>query len=139
MKKSRLLNDQISSLIARLGHGDTICICDAGLPVPDGVQRIDLAVSEGVPGLLVTLDAIIFEMMVESALMADELAVGQSDLYAGVTNSLNDLRQSQGNALLVETVPHDQFKHHSTKCKAIIRTGEFTPYANIILSAGVVF
>ncbi|PFV41789.1 D-ribose pyranase, partial [Bacillus cereus] len=38
-----------------------------------------------------------------------------------------------------EYVSHEQFKEHTKKAKAIIRTGEATPYANVILHAGVIF
>ncbi len=37
-----------------------------------------------------------------------------------------------------EYVSHEQFKEHTKKAKAIIRTGEATPYANVILHAGVI-
>ena len=49
MKKGTLINSEISHLVARLGHGDAVTICDAGLPVPPGVPRIDLAVCRGLP------------------------------------------------------------------------------------------
>jgi D-ribose pyranase len=39
----------------------------------------------------------------------------------------------------IETVPHDTFKKQTRSVRAVIRTGEFTAYANIILVAGVVF
>ncbi len=45
MKRGELLNSYLSGLIADLGHKDKIVIADAGLPVPEGVEKIDLAVS----------------------------------------------------------------------------------------------
>ncbi|NLZ54216.1 MAG: D-ribose pyranase, partial [Thermoanaerobacteraceae bacterium] len=57
MKKRELLNSEISYLISKLGHTDTIVISDAGLPVPKGVQRIDLALIPGKPSFLDVLDA----------------------------------------------------------------------------------
>jgi D-ribose pyranase len=39
----------------------------------------------------------------------------------------------------IVTVPHQSFKAQTHSARAVIRTGEFTPYANIILEAGVVF
>jgi len=49
MKRTTLLHAELSEVIARLGHGDLLVIGDAGLPIPDGPRRIDLAVSAGVP------------------------------------------------------------------------------------------
>ncbi len=36
MKKGALLNSEISHVVSRLGHTDSLVICDAGLPVPAG-------------------------------------------------------------------------------------------------------
>ena len=51
MKKTPLLNAELSAAIARLGHGDIIVIGDAGMPVPAGTPCIDLALTAGVPDL----------------------------------------------------------------------------------------
>ena len=39
----------------------------------------------------------------------------------------------------VEVVSHDELKRLSQGARAAVRTGEFTPYANIVLFSGVVF
>ncbi|SUB14264.1 D-ribose pyranase [Pantoea agglomerans] len=52
MKKGRLLNAELSHVIARLGHTDTLTIADAGLPIPAGPQRIDLALTPGTPDFM---------------------------------------------------------------------------------------
>jgi len=39
----------------------------------------------------------------------------------------------------VELVSHEELKRLSQKAAAVVRTGEFTPYANVILYSGVVF
>jgi D-ribose pyranase len=36
----------------------------------------------------------------------------------------------------IETLPHSEFKKLTGSTKAIIRTAEFTPFANVILVAG---
>ncbi len=43
MQKGGMLNSSIAKVLADLGHTDTIVIGDCGLPVPAGVQKIDLA------------------------------------------------------------------------------------------------
>lgn len=132
MKKTGIINAPIAALIAELGHGDTICIGDAGLPIPDHVQRIDLAVKAGVPAFLTVLETVLEELAVEGAVLAQEL-MGNADYYNQVLAVLPT------DEVRVELVSHTEFKERLNDVKAVIRTGEFTPYANVILRAGVVF
>lgn len=46
MKKGTVLNSEISSVISRLGHTDTLVVCDAGLPIPNSTARIDMALTQ---------------------------------------------------------------------------------------------
>ena len=130
MKKGPLLNIALSQLIASLGHGDMVVIGDAGLPVPPGVQVIDLALTRGVPGFLQTLTTVLAEMQVEQHVLADELP-GKNPLVAAAIDGLGLPGRS--------TVAHAEFKRMTSGARAVVRTGECTPYANIILVAGVVF
>jgi D-ribose pyranase len=131
MKKTALLNQPISAIIAGLGHRDTIVIADAGLPIPEGPVRIDLALTKGTPSFLQTLEAVLTEMQVERAIIAEEMLQVSADLQPAITKRLGDLP--------VDTMSHEEFKERICSAKAVIRTGQFTPYANIILVAGVVF
>jgi D-ribose pyranase len=131
MKKIGLLNQPISSVIAGMGHKDTLVVADAGLPIPPETQRIDLALTEGVPGFLDTLRAILTEMEVERAVVAEEMLEASPEIYQGLRDLLGDVP--------IETVTHEDLKARSRSARAVVRTGEFTPYANVILVAGVVF
>ena len=131
MKKTTLLNQPISAIIAGLGHRDTIVIADAGLPIPEGPVRIDLALTKGVPSFLQTLEVVLTEMQVERAIIAEEMLQVSADLQPAITKRLGGQP--------IDTVSHEEFKERLRSAKAVIRTGQFTPYANIILVAGVVF
>lgn len=131
MKKIGILNQPISSVIAGLGHTDTLVIADAGLPIPPETQRIDLALTKGIPTFLDTLRVVLTEMRVERAIVTEEMLKVSPDVYQAVKELLNDVP--------IETVTHLIFKEQTRSARAVIRTGEFTPYANIILVAGVVF
>ena len=131
MKRTALLHAELSEVVARLGHGDLLVIADAGLPIPEGPRRIDLAVTANVPRFHEVLAAVLSEMQVESALVADELAARNPEVDA-------DLRRRLG-AVPIETTPHEDFKARTRAARAIVRTGECSPYANVILRAGVVF
>ena len=131
MKRTTLLHAELSGVIARLGHGDLLVIGDAGLPIPDGPRRIDLAVSANVPRFQEVLAAVLAEMQVEGAVIADELAPANPVVHSELRRQLGDTP--------VSTLTHEQFKAATRGASAIVRTGEFSPYANVILRAGVVF
>ncbi len=131
MKKIGIINQPIAAVIAGLGHTDTLVIADAGLPIPAEVQRIDLALTKGIPAFVDTLRIVLGEMQVERAIVADEMLKVSPDLYQAVKTLLGNVP--------IETLPHVDFKGQTHAARAVIRTGEFTPYANIILVAGVVF
>ncbi|MGJ3701761.1 D-ribose pyranase [Variovorax sp. AFSI2.2] len=130
MKRTALLNAELSQVIASMGHGDMLVIGDAGLPIPDGPRRIDLAVTRGVPLLTDVLQAVLSEMQVEGVVVADEALNGAKVLPAWYPQSLG---------IAPQTVSHEEFKRRSATARAIVRTGECTPYANIMLIAGVSF
>ena len=133
MKRTALLHAELSHVIASLGHGDMLVLGDAGLPIPDGPRRIDLAVARGVPQLDEVLQAVLSEMQVEGIVIADEALDGDGD-----TKKLPGwYPQSLG--IEPQTVSHEEFKRRTAKARAMVRTGECTPYANIILIAGVKF
>lgn len=131
MKKIGILNSQISKLISELGHTDQIVICDAGFPIPPSVQRIDLALLPGIPSFLTTLEAVLIELQVERAYVADEMREANPQLDEQIGSILANVER--------RSVSHEEFKKLTENAKAVIRTGECTPYANVILEAGVIF
>lgn len=128
MKRQGILHPGLAAAVASLGHGDLLVVADAGLPVPPGVARIDLAVAAGVPGFFPVLEAVLGEVRAEAAVAAAEAA---PDLVAALGARLG--------AVPLERVPHAEFKALTARARAVVRTGEFTPYCNVILRAGVVF
>jgi D-ribose pyranase len=131
MKKTGLLHAELSQLIATMGHGDLLVIADAGLPVPPGTRCIDLAVTRGVPSFEAVLGAVLGELQVERAVHASEMLQRAPELGSRLRVLLGDTP--------LEQVDHEAFKARTAVARAIVRTGEFTPYANVILQAGVVF
>ncbi len=131
MKKIGILNQPISSVIAGLGHTDMLVISDAGLPIPPEVERIDLALVQGVPGFLQTVEAVLREMQVDKVILATET----DDNSPHIAEALKSLLPG----VPFEWVSHEQLKELSHAAVAVIRTGEFTPYANVILVSGVTF
>lgn len=131
MKKTQLLHPALSERIASMGHKDRLVIADAGLPIPPGTTRIDLALTPGVPGFLKTLEVILSELQIEGAIIAEEMVQVSPDLFEELKILLPGIQMTQ--------VSHEKFKELSASAHAVVRTGEFTSYANIILISGVNF
>jgi len=139
MKATALLNAPLSHAIARMGHTDTLVICDAGLPIPPGPERIDLAVTAGLPGFLDTLRVVLTELWVERVTIAVEMESVSPALAEATKALVAEVAARRGRVVPVDLVPHEDFKRLTGAATAIVRTGECTPYANIILRSGVPF
>ena len=131
MKKRGILNAQLSYLLAALGHKDLFMIGDAGMPIPEGVEVVDLVLTAGVPTFKQVLDAVLDEVQVEGYYLAHEIKEFNPELEENIKAGLPEAE--------VEYMPHEDLKKFSGKCRFSIRTGEFSPYPNVILRAGVVF
>lgn len=127
MKKSGLLHPELLAAVAELGHGDEFLVCDAGMPIATQARRIDLAYRAGAPPFLDVLAAIAADVVIERAIIAAESA---PDLVAAIERLLG---------CPVERISHDDLKQRSRISRFAVRTGEFTPYANVLLVAGVAF
>ena len=137
MKRGTLLHPELSRVIARLGHGDALVIADAGLPIPPGVERIDLAFAPGKPAFMDVLEAILAEMQVERATLATEVKSAAPAFHERLQARLASLPKLVERG--VDFVSHEELKRLSHGAAAVVRTGEFTPYANVVLYSGVVF
>lgn len=131
MKKKMLLNGDISAVIADMGHTDMLAIGDCGLPVPDETWKIDLALKKGMPSFLDVLETVLDEMMIEKVVLAAEIKTSSPDMLTAILERVGDVA--------VEYVSHEDFKQALSNTKAVVRTGECTSYANIILISGVTF
>ena len=131
MLKGGILNPQIAKVLADTGHMDTIVVSDAGLPMPLNVERIDLAWKPNEPRYLPVLDEIMSGIVVEKAILAEELKTVSPEMHKEILKRLEGIE--------VEYVEHVQLKEMTKSARAIIRTGEFTPYPSIILVAGCAY
>ncbi|HEY6952976.1 MAG TPA: D-ribose pyranase [Bacteroidota bacterium] len=133
MKKTGTLNAQLSLIIAEMGHTDKLVICDSGLPIPRSAEVVDLALSKNIPRFIDTVQVVMEELCVEGAIIAKEMETINVKGYEELMATLNDVP--------VKKVNHEEFK--KITCAngnvAFVRTGEATPYSNVILIAGVAF
>ena len=126
MKKAGILNRHLAGALAELGHGDGVLVCDAGMPIPAGPRVVDLAFRAGVPSFAEVLDGLLAELVVEGATAAEELRGFHRDLLERRVPSL-------------ALVPHGRLKELSAGARLVVRTGEASPYANVLLRCGVFF
>ena len=129
MKKSGILNRHLSGALARLGHTDLVVVCDAGLPIPEGPAVVDLAFRAGVPSFADVLDGLLDELEVEGATAAREVR----DVNPAASGLLD------GYFPELELVPHEELKARTGRARLVVRTGEASPYANVLLRCGVPF
>ena len=119
MKKTKMINSELSYTISKMGHTDSLTIGDCGLPIPDEVKRIDLALTHNVP------------TFVEEVVIAEEIVDKNLLVYEEILKRFENIK--------ITKVSHEEFKKLTKESKAVVRTGECSPYANIILKSGVVF
>ncbi len=133
MKKKGIINVPLSKIVARMGHTDRLVICDSGLPIPKNAEIVDLALTKNIPRFIDTLKTILEELHVENAIIAKEIVKGNSDLYGRISSLMNGTK--------IQKVSHEKFKELTRESGNItfVRTGEATPFANIILISGVTF
>lgn len=133
MQKGGILNSHIAKVLADLGHTDTICIGACGLPVPAGVLKIDLALKFGTPSFEDVVRLLKAHMQSEAIHVAEPIKTENPKNYA----VLQELYPEERYQWILTS--HDAFKEATKQCKCIIRTGETTPYANVILHADCIF
>ena len=131
MKKRGILNVQLAGLLAGLGHKDSYMIADAGMPIPRGVEVVDLAVTGGVPTFRQVMDAVLDECAVERYTLAEEIRQANPELHRYIEGALAGVEH--------DYLPYDELKRVEASCKFVIRTGEFSPYPNILLTAACAF
>lgn len=130
MKKTAVLNTQVSAVIAALGHFDTIMIGDAGMPVPTGTPKIDSAVTLGLPRFIEVLHNVLTELQIQRVVLAEEIKTSNPAQLRAIEELVD---------VPIDFIPHADMKAHLSRDKAFIRTGEATPFSNIILESGVTF
>lgn len=134
MKQSELLNAPLSAVVATMGHTDSLVIADAGLPIPSQPERIDLAITKNFPQFLPVLEATLTELCIERVVLAEEIKQHNDAIHQAILALLKTNHIAH-----IDYCSHEQFKAQTQHSKAVVRTGECSPYANILLFSGVTF
>ncbi|MBA8772431.1 D-ribose pyranase [Staphylococcus coagulans] len=134
MKKSTMLNSHVSQAIATMGHFDLLTVNDAGMPIPNDDRRIDLAVTKGLPSFIDVLAAVLDELKIQKIYLAEEIKTHNAA-------QLKQIKALVNQDVEIAFIPHSEMKAYLSHPlnKGNIRTGEITPFSNIILESNVTF
>jgi D-ribose pyranase len=129
MIKTGILNPQVLSLLARVRHTNTLVIADRGFPNWSGIETLDLSLVDGIPTVLQVLGAILPNFDCERIWMAEEFL---AENPAGIRSAF----EGAAGRVPVTFEPHAAFKKRVPQATGLIRTGDITQYANMILLSG---
>lgn len=122
----RLLNPAVAALIRQVNHTQLLLIADRGFPVPPLPIVVDLSLVADVPTVPQVLDAVLPDLPADRIILAEEhrtTAPAQAEEHGRL-------------AVALEFVPHVQFKRLARHAVGCIRTGDATPYANLLVVGG---
>lgn len=128
MIQTGILNPEIASLLRRVRHTNTLVIADRGFPSWPGLETVDISLVDDVPTVLQVLDAVLANFQVGEAWMAEEF------LEHNDAATREAFAKALGGAGLKHE-PHVDFKRRVPGAVGLIRTGDTTQYANVILES----
>lgn len=147
MKTKGVLHNELAKVIANMGHGDMLVVTDRGFPFPrhNMTACIDVSVGRDLPKFIDVVKVILEELEIESVIIADETEKISPRVFHELQDILSQ-KTNKGNPIEQKIIPHTEFKHlvldgalEGQEVKAMVKTGQFTPFANIILVSGVDF
>lgn len=132
MKKGRILHRDLNNLIGNAAHGDIIIVSDAGLAIPQNIWRIELAIERDLPDVAGILKLINEELIVEKVAITAECKENNAPHYNDVVNIYKDM------PVMMEIIPHEKLiTDLLPRAKAVVRTGSFCPYGNVVIYPGI--
>jgi len=131
MKKCGIMHRELSAVIAGMGHGDKLMVCGSAFPIPPGAIRIELALEPGLPAFMDVVRIICKELLVERIIIAEETRETSPHRFKELVSYFEGVN--------IQIVPQSSLKEHAITAKACVRTGECTPFSNVVLVSGVIF
>jgi D-ribose pyranase len=129
LKEIGILNRGVAKVISEQGHHDLLMVCDAGFATPKDVEVIDISLKVNQPRVIDLLNELKKFFSVEKIILANQTKNTNPSYFNEIISVFDDNPE-------VETIDHKELKQLSSSVKAIIRTGDFTAYANVILVSG---
>ena len=128
MLKTGVLNPQINSLLSRVRHTNTLVIADRGFPFWPMIETVDISLVDDVPTVLAVLRAVLPNFHIGKAFMAQEfLERNNAKTRTAFTEALGGIQLTHE--------AHLEFKKRVPHAIGLIRTGDTTQFANVILES----
>jgi D-ribose pyranase len=128
MIKTGILNPHLNDLLSRVRHTNTLVIADRGFPFWPMIETVDLSLVDDVPTVLQVLAALRPNFQIGRAWMAREfLKVNPAPTRGAYAQALAGIP--------LQREPHVKFKQRVPLAIGLIRTGDTTQYANMILES----
>jgi len=128
MLKAGILNPALNSLLSRVRHTNTFVIADRGFPFWPMIETVDLSLVDNIPTVLDVLCAIRTNFVIGRVSMAEEF------LKHNTAETQNRFRAVL-DGLVLDIEPHVTFKKRVPNAIGLIRTGDTTQYANMIIES----
>lgn len=128
MKQGGILNPTLNRILTETGHTDLLTICDRGFPVPMGVERLDLALTDDIPTVVQVLRAITKEFVIDRIIITEEMKQASPERYQELLDTFP--------GIAFHSITHQRFKEICIESRAVIRTGDTVPYANLMIVSG---
>ena len=129
MQEVGIINRSIAKALSEQGHGDLLMVVDAGFAIPREAEVIDISLGANNPMVLTVLAELKKYYSIEKMFMANQTKETNPTLFDKISKSFGD-------SIPVETIEHAQLKQMAKTVKAVIRTGDFTAFGNVILVSG---
>jgi len=128
MLQSGILNPHLNHLLSRIRHTNTLVIADWAFPYWPQIETVDISLVKGIPTIADLLTAIEANFKIGEAWMAEEYL---SHNPPGSDQAIRSILKS----VPLTFEPHLEFKKRVPHAIGLIRTGDITPYGNIIIES----
>lgn len=129
MKEVGIINRSLDKILSEQGHQDLLMVTDAGFAIPKGIEVVDVSLSENKPKVIEVLHELRKYFSVEKMIIAEETKNMNPSMFNEITKVWDD-------DVEIEVIKHSLLKQKASNVKAVIRTGDFTAYGNVILVSG---
>lgn len=131
MLKSGILNPHVLDLVARVRHTNTLVIADWAFPFWPEIETVDISLTHGIPRVLDVLDLLAANFQIGRIWQAEEFSsVNTAEAAARFQQSFDAI-----SGVEITRLPHVEFKKLVPGAIGLIRTGDPTPYGNLILES----
>lgn len=128
MLQTGILNPHVLDLIARVRHTNTLVISDWAFPYWPEIETVDISLTHNIPTVLDVLDLLTPIFKIGRIWQAEEfVATNSSEMVERFAKSFGSIPLTRE--------AHLDFKKRVPHAIGLIRTGDATPYGNLIIES----